>query len=183
MEMKNNNYKDYDTLKLFIKKDKAEDIVQKYQALQWEVVSQKENNKYEDIVDLEFVRPHKIANKDELQLLQVYMEEELNAIGKLDRYKNAKTTAAGLVVGSIGLLMMLFGIWINFSYSTVASLVVSLVMFVCGASCLGVELLFLPKMHKQEKQTYNQQRAEREQKLQTICDKINELGVNHGQDK
>ena len=69
---------EYDELRLYVKKTKKDEIVNHYKVFGWNLVSINENKRYEDIVDLEFKRPHKIKEKDELQLLQVYMEENVN---------------------------------------------------------------------------------------------------------
>ena len=173
--MKNKNYHDYDTLKLFAKKEKVEEIISRYQLLKWEIVGQQQNKSYEDIVDLEFIRPHKIKNKDELQLLQVYMEEELNNFAKKESKKHSKSTIAGLSVGLFGISLMSLGIWINFAYSTIASLIFSLIFFMIGTAFLATEMFFLPKMIKQEKQIFLKDKKEHKNKMEILCDAIHNL--------
>ncbi len=173
--MEKKDYHNNDSLKLFVKKEKAQDIIDKYQLLKWQLVTQKENNRYEDIVDLEFTRPHKVANKDKLQLLQVYMEEELNSFAKLESKKHSKSTIAGLIVGLFGLALMTLGVLINFGYSTVTSFVFSLIFFIIGSAFIGAEIFFLPKIVRTEKQTFLENKTQHKQRLQQICDCIIQL--------
>ncbi len=170
--MDKHDYHNYDSLKLFVKKEKAKDIIDKYQLLKWQLVTQNENDRYEDIVDLEFTRPHKIANKDKLQLLQVYLEEELNSFAKVESKKHSKSTIAGLIVGLFGLALMTLGVLINFGYSTVTSFVFSLIFFIIGSAFIGAEIFFLPKMVRTEKLTFLENKTKHEQNLQKICDCI-----------
>ena len=65
------DYENYDTLNLYVKKIKAEEIKERYKNFGWILFNEQENATYEDILDLTFTRPHKIENKDELQLMQV----------------------------------------------------------------------------------------------------------------
>ena len=76
----------FDTLNLFVKKIKRQDVVDTYTSLGWKLLTEKENDRYEDIIDLTFLRPHKIQNKDQLQLMQVYTEDNLNEIAKLEKF-------------------------------------------------------------------------------------------------
>ena len=62
MEKQIDNYKDFDKLSLYVKKYKAEEIIKHYKNFNWKLVSESENKKYEDIVDLTFIRKHKIEN-------------------------------------------------------------------------------------------------------------------------
>ena len=50
--MKTNNYNEYDKLVLYVKKDKAKEIIGRYVLFGWEVESQEENSRYEDILDI-----------------------------------------------------------------------------------------------------------------------------------
>ena len=111
--MKIDNYKEYDTLTLYVKKNKSTGIIKHYKIFGWELVEEADNNMYADLVDLTFIRSHKIKNKDELQLQQVYMEETLNKLGKLDKFKHAKSASVGLSVGTIILAFIVFAVIIN----------------------------------------------------------------------
>lgn len=169
--MKNNDYKNFDTLTLYVKRNKVEDIIEHYKVFGWELSEQSENAKYEDIVDLTFTRPHKIENKDEIQLRQVYMEEHLNELGKLERHKHAKTTAIGLCVGVLSLILLALGVWECISnYLTLGLVTIGL-----GLIILTLELIFLPKLYKREIRTYDKKKTELENQVDEICEKVKTL--------
>ena len=104
------NYNEFDTLEIYAKKDKSKHVKACYQSFAWSVVEEKENDRYGDTIDLTFQRPHKLKNKDELQLMQVYMEDSLNKYGSLERQKHAKSTICGITFGLLSLLVLIVGI-------------------------------------------------------------------------
>lgn len=75
----------YDSLYVTLRQDKAEDCLRYYRTLGWEVVSREDHRVYYNLINISLRRPHKIENKDELQLLQVYLDTSLNTIGRLER--------------------------------------------------------------------------------------------------
>lgn len=153
--MKTNDYKNYDTLTLYVKKEKQQEIAQYYFSFGWELAVQGENKRYEDINDFTFVRLHKIKNKDELQLLQVYMEEDINQLAKLDKQKYAKSTALGLCLGIFGFLSMSLGLlfFLNFLPQ---SLLGGLIFSVLGIGLIVLMIVLLPRLIKKEKEIYSQ---------------------------
>ena len=168
--MKTDNYNEYDKLKLYVKKKKSNEIIKNYDAFQWKLIERAENVIYEDIEDLTFVRKHKIENKDELQLLQVYMEERLNEAGKLERNKYSKTTSFGLCFGIIGALLILLGTLccINvFNFMPMAGGITCISMGVI----LIIGLVFLPKIIKREKTDYSLNIKEINEQVEEICNK------------
>lgn len=164
--------REYDTLTLYAKKNKVEEVVENYKIFGWELVNETENDRYEDILDLSFVRPHKIKNKDELQLRQVYMEDRLNSLGKLEKHKNSKTTAFGLCLGTIFLALIVCGLYLIISSSSLAW---GIVLTAVGVILLIFELIFLPKLHKKEKLDYETKTLGLKQELKEILDSAKQL--------
>ena len=97
----------YDNLTLYVKKNKVEEIVQHYEIFGWQLVKSVENDRYEDLVDLTFVRPHKIENKDDLQLYQVFMEEKLNEAAKAQRRRHIWSTLFAFNASLIGFVLII----------------------------------------------------------------------------
>ena len=131
--MKINDYINYDSLKLYVKKNKSKEIIEHYKLFGWEVLEEFENKKYEDILDLTFCRPHKIKNKDELQLLQVYMEERLNEQAKIEKHKHSKTTSIGLCLGVIGVGLITLGLLACLKVIMFVSLIGGILLAVSGS--------------------------------------------------
>lgn len=172
--MKTNDYKNFDKITLFVKSHKVEQIIEYYKILGWTLVEQTSNKNYGDLTDLVFCRPHKIENKDELQLLQVYLEDRLNAQGKIEKEKHSKTLGFGLCFGTLGFLFLLFGILICLKILNVGLAFgisfcsLAFVLFVSGS-------IFLPKLFKKEKIIFAKLQTKINQDLQNICQRINNL--------
>lgn len=158
----------FDTLNLFVKKIKRQDVIDTYTSLGWKLLTEKENDRYEDIIDLTFLRPHKIQNKDQLQLMQVYTEDNLNEIAKLERNKHSKTTGLGLFFGSIALMLLCGGIYFIIKSQ---SLLLSISMLVVGTGLSVLQIIFLPKLFKKENLTFNSKVSALNSQIQDICNK------------
>ena len=170
--MKTNNYNEYDKLVLYVKKDKVESIVKHYILFGWCVESQEDNDRYEDIVDITFYRPHKIENKDELQLLQVHMEERINKLAEIDKHKNSLTTALGLCLGTFIITLMTFGFLGVANVLEKISLLWILVLFATSLVLIVIEVLFLPKIYKQEIKKHKFDHDKIEAEINEVCDRV-----------
>lgn len=164
-----------DSLKIFAKKGKCADIVEKYNCFGWKLSEKSENDRYEDIVDLTFARPHKIENKDELQLFQVYMEDDLNAIAKLERNKHAMATAFGLFFFPVALILIGFGILFCLNILPVLGLIGGICFCAVGVIIAAVAGILLPKIIKKEKTKFEQSHGKLNKQLEGICEKAKGL--------
>ena len=104
------DHKNYDYLTITAKVEREAEIIASYATLGWETVSVSEDKKFFDLDVIEFRRPHKIENKDRLQLLQVKLETLLNKYGVLRHKRKAKSAAFGLVGGIFGCIALAAGI-------------------------------------------------------------------------
>lgn len=173
--MRTDDYNNYDVLNLYVKRNKLENIINKYTIFGWELEKQEDNKEYEDIVELTFVRFHKIKNKDELQLLQVYMEERLNKVGQLERNKNAKTTSLAFIFGVIGLVMIVFGILdLIFNFFSV-SIAGDIIFLSIGAILELTGILVIPKIYKKEKFDFDSKISVLELEIENICERVKVL--------
>ena len=172
--MKTNNYNEYDKIVLYVKKDKAKEIIERYVLFGWEVESQEENSRYEDILDVTLSRPHKIQNKDELQLLQVNMEERLNKRAKIDKHKNSLTTSVGLCLGSVILILMVI-LALSLSQILVNGLVEKILIGVISVGLIVLEGLILPKIYKYESKKYKTDCGIVDKEIEDICERVKAL--------
>lgn len=167
---------EYDELNLYAKKDKSAEIIENYKNFNWTLENEVENDKYEDLSDLTFSRPHKIKNKDELQLLQVYMEENLNLIGKLEKYKHARSQAFGLCLGGLIIALLSLAVWYFVSFSNITYYFVSAcVMCSISLICIILMIIFLPKIIKKENKRYIEIHKKLEDEVSEICSKAKNL--------
>lgn len=130
------NYKNFDRLDIYAKKDKKRRIIQCYQSFSWKLVHRQESKRYADTEELTFIRPHKIKNKDFLQYNQIEMENILNDIGKLGKNKHARSTIFGLCFGLLFAGILALGIFLILSHASTLNLAF-------GISCIGLSSIFL----------------------------------------
>ena len=167
-----------DSLTIYVKKSKSNEIKENYSLFGWQVVSEAENRRYEDILDITFSRPHKISHKDELQLYQVYMEERINHQVKLERNQRSKTTAFGLCFGVFGVALFVMGILSCCGVVSMFGVIPSLVMSVLGIAVLIVGGIFVPKILKKEKSIFEINNKKINQEINVIKNKV--LSLNGG---
>lgn len=166
------DYHNYDKLTLYVKDDREKNLIRIYKGLGYTLISSTPNKKYNNIVDLTFIRPHKIENKDKLQYLQVDLEIELNNIGKLEKNKHSKSMALGLTIGVFSLFIIFVGIYLLLGASILISKIGFLIMIIIGLLSLASELIFLPKLIKKENRDFEVKNKEANHRLEKIFDKI-----------
>ncbi len=168
--MKTKTINSTDKLTLYVKKIKAQSVIEHYQTFGWQLVNEEENSRYEDIVDLSFERAHNISNKDELQLLQIYMENDLNSLAKLENNKHPKTTAFGLFFGVIGLALVVFAALHGFKILNDLSLWICITMASIGCVMLLLTAIFIPKLYKKETLIFEEKSKQYQNNLKNICE-------------
>lgn len=166
------DYHNYDKLTLFVKDDREENLIRIYKGLGYDLVSSVPNKRYNNIIDLTFVRSHKIKNKDKLQYLQVGLEIELNNIGRLEKNRHAKSMSVGLTIGAIAIMMIALGVYFILGAGLTSSKIGNLVMIVLGLLILGSELIILPKIIKKENENFEVKNKETNVKLEKIFEQI-----------
>ena len=169
--MMKNNYRDNDSLTLYVKKNKSEEIISYYNFFGWELVVQDDNSRYEDLIDLTFTRPHKMKNKDELQLQQIYMEEALNKMGKLERHKHSRITAFGLCLGVLSLISIFLGVYCGLKLKSLWGIIGGMLFAVIGVVAVVIEAFIFPKMYKRIDELYEIKHKDLELELRTICER------------
>ena len=164
--------KDYDVLTLYVNKTKTEEVIEHYKIFCWDLVKETENERFEDVVDLTFQRRHNIENKDELQLLQVYMEDNLNSVAKLERNKHLKSIIFELTFGPIGLALITLGLLFCFHILPVLGLIGGIVLAVLGLVCEVLIAIFVPLMVKKERNCFDEKREQKGQDLEALFDRV-----------
>ena len=138
-------------------------------------MEEKENKRYEDIVDLTFARPHKIKNKDELQLQQIYMEEKLNAIGKLERTKHVKTTSFGVSFGVITLAIFILGLLVAIKVNSIWGIIAGCMIAFVGLALILFETRLLIKVYSRERIVFDKKYEELKQGIIAILQTVKQL--------
>ncbi len=165
------DYNKYDILDIYAKNEKVETITECYESFCWELIEKNENKKYADTMELTFIRPHKIPQKDYLLYTQIEMENTLNAIGKLERTKYAKSTTVSLICGLLSLLLIIVGGKLFTS---------SFVVF--GSICIAVGLIgcvlttmLAINLHKIDDERFKSEHLRLMQTLKDISQNVNKV--------
>lgn len=179
--MAENKYSD--KLEIFVKKNKVDAIVDSYKLLGWVEEKRIDNDYYDDIVDISFTRPHNIQNKDELQLLQVYMEDKINAVAKLEKHRYSLITTLALTYGFLSLAMIVLGILCCFHIFDYVGIIFGTILFVVATFLIVFGIVTLPKLHKREKAKFESRHKLLMKEIFTIAKQASKLsGVDYGQD-
>lgn len=128
------DYRTQDCLHTAIRTDRADEMVARYRAFGWEESERKDDDRYDDIVRITFVRPHRLPEKDRLQLLQVRMEKRLNEAAALKKNAHAVSVSAGLSAGLASAAAVAGGVLLAVYFSAPAVLAAGIVLALAGAA-------------------------------------------------
>lgn len=172
------DYNKYDILDIYAKENKVETITECYESFCWELIEKNENRKYADTMELTFIRPHKLPQKDYLLYTQIEMENTLNAIGKLERTRYAKSTTISLICGLFSILLIILG----GKFFSPKFLVVSIICMAIGIIGCILTTLMAIKLHKLDDERFNSEHLRLTQTLKDIREMVNKV-VNDNANK
>ncbi len=108
------DHNNYDYLAVSVKSDQLSRILHCYRALGWTEIKTEEDRQYYDMNYVRLRRPHRIANKDRLQYLQVRMENSINSLVAITNRAHIKSngiaaagTLATLAIAALGLWLVI----------------------------------------------------------------------------
>ncbi len=160
---------EYDHIYVTVRRDKLKELKFCYEQFGWEEVECQEHTVYENLLDMTFRRPHKIADKDELQLLQVHLEEALNAVGKYENAPKIRTKAFASCLGVLAFLLIAIGLPLGIVPVTIAYKVIGYCMAAVGIIIVPLLCVFSVKLWKYEKVTYERRLKIARDLVITIC--------------
>lgn len=170
--MKEIDFKKYDRIDVYAKKERVDIIIKCYQAFYWELYEQCDNPLYADTDNLTFIRPHKIENKDELQYSQIEMENTLNSIGKLEKYKHSKSTVLGLCFGLLSALLLAMAIVFSVNNPLHLGVVLCILSWTAFTTCATATAIITTKKFAWENKFFEIKNEELKQKLFEICKNV-----------
>ena len=103
--MKERNYEEFDYLRIQVKDEFFDKVINSYSVFGWEVYEINESKSFFETKDVTLARKHYLKEKDKLQLYQVYMENAYSNLNKVQKNKYATSTVVGLTVGLIALAL------------------------------------------------------------------------------
>ncbi|MCD7728916.1 MAG: hypothetical protein LUI60_03290 [Clostridia bacterium] len=125
------DYMTQDSLAVAIK-EPAQDLETWYGAFGWTLTEKHADNVYSDVIHMNFTRPHKIENKDRLQLLQVRMEILLNMVSRADRKVRASVGVLSAFLFLLGAAILLCGTLLVVRFNDIFYIVCGIVIAVAG---------------------------------------------------
>ena len=138
------NYHDYDKMEIAVKTAKEKRLIEDYALFGFKLIDRYADKVYSDVAHLTFIRPHKIPNKDKLQLLQIYYENYINDESELEKNKRTKsgTFAASALLS--GLILLCLGVIFIFA----TPIVINVIGYILSALSVTVVVLMLVKIKK-----------------------------------
>ena len=124
------DYNNYDYLAVSVKSDQLNRILHCYRALGWTEVKTVDDREYYNMKYVRLRRPHKIANKDRLQYLQVRMEGAINSLVEMVNRAHLKSNAAAGGLGLLAAGLIALAVWLVIYFTSAIR--------VLGWVCLGV---------------------------------------------
>lgn len=167
--MKNNL--DYDYLNVVVKKDKIDDIIEKYESFGWVKIETKQHPQYENLIDVEFSRPHKIKHKDALQFLQVNMEVNVINQGRIEKTKHSKSLIMSITLCIISLACFVNSVLAWLYMRPLNKIIVGSLFVVAGLACLILVPILLRKLLKKENLQYEEKSKEYTSTINDIINK------------
>lgn len=172
-------FEDYDFLTVYVKSNAVNKIISYYKLFRWELKNQERNKKFKNVENLTFFRPHKIENKDELQILQVDMEFEISKIERNDKYKYSKSTCVGLSIGFAGLLLFIIGLSLIISEnSSVGIIILGAIIGIVGVVLFALASYTATKMQRKERIKFIRGKRESRNNILHICEEAYKLMEN-----
>ncbi|MBE7075976.1 MAG: hypothetical protein E7375_02800 [Clostridiales bacterium] len=169
------NHKEFDYQTIVIKKENVEEIVKDYECFGWSVLNSSQHPYYENLLEVEFFRPHFIKNKDSLQYMQVNMENEINEKGRLNRRKHLKSLCVGISLGLLASMLICSAV-LSFLFMTFVNGVVFACLFVLLAIATIVLLpIFISKIIKKEKTEFEEKNKIYNDAIEEYCKKARSL--------
>ncbi len=143
--MQERDYKNYDYIDVLVKKQNQQEIIDAYSSFLWENIGNKEDTRYNDVVNLSFKRDIKVLNKDRLAFLQVCYESALNKKAEIKSKKHSKSIALICNLAFFSLAgLFLVGVFIYFFKSLLSIILASIV----GLFIFALDIIAVKKIKK-----------------------------------
>ena len=176
------DYHNFDKLEVMAKTAKEKDLVNHYALFGWEEVNKTDDKRYFDLTHITFIRPHKIANKDRLQLLQIYYENYMNELYDCEKNKYIRSTIFVISTVIIGLILMAIGI-ITLLASPILAKILGGVFIVTSIVLTVCSFIKLKKVKRNEKNSFKEKYSDLQNKIDCVLqDAVNFVGGENAEE-
>ena len=143
-----------DHLAVSVKSGLAEEIKNAYRVFGWRLEDEHADKRYNDLVHMKFVRDHKIAGKDRLQLLQVRFDVAINFMGKAGGRIGKRALGAGLTLALFGIACVICGALLLANFTAKLFVACGVALISAGAAAFILCALSARLLYAQDKRTY-----------------------------
>ena len=173
--MQERDYQNFDYLDIIVKTENEQEIVNAYSTFLWEKIDKKEDKRYKDVVHLSFRRPHKIKNKDRLQLLEVYYQRAINDRAQINIKKHSKSKGRFFrtILFSVTFLLGV-GVFIYLS-KTLLSLILGIIFASIILGCVKFFAVKIRKIYIKENNVYLEKLKQIEDEIAFILSEVYSL--------
>lgn len=169
--MDRDNY-EYDYVAITVKSSVEKEVLDGYACFKWEVQERKERK---DSVDLVLRRPHRIENKDRLQLLQVNMEKATENLIKYKQYKFTVIKAVAFYFALLGILAIISGLSLAASGGNALLISTGTVIAMSGLAALVISGVFLRRTAAKDRALAVARLKEAAQEIKKACGEAERL--------
>lgn len=162
------DYNNFDYLSVSVKSAELDKVLNCYRTLGWNEIARGEDDKYEDMKYISFSRPHKIANKDRLQYLQVRMESAINGIASSFFHRHKRSIALTTVFVTCGLIFIALGLWLMLGVGGDAGAICGIILTAFGGTLVLAIIYPLTFVHFKE----NKEVKQRIEELLILLDEL-----------
>ena len=144
------DYHSFDKMEIAVKTNKEKRLIKDYALFGFTVVDRYADKIYSDVAHVTFTRPHKIPNKDKLQLMQIYYENYINDESELEKNKHTKSgtfAASAFLSGQMKITVdgKMF-VLVIFIFAT--PIIINVIGYVLAALSVAVVVLMLTRIRK-----------------------------------
>ncbi len=171
---------EYDYLDAYINEDYFDGVVASYGSFGWKKETEGESKVFSNSKAITFSRKREIKNKDKLQLLQVYMEEEYAAIAKLSRERYKISMVYGFAIGLISAAIIACFLCVGLTCGELFLQIICGAIVVLGAVVIGTMLYGLSVLKKIEDKKFNEAAEKKRLNIICICKEARQLLEDFG---
>lgn len=162
----------YDYVALTFNKAVETEILESYGCFKWEVQERAERK---ENVDLVLRRPHDIANKDRLQLLQVNMEKATENLIKYRQYKFSVVKVAAFYFAILGVAAILAGLSLAATGGNAPLIALGTVIAMAGLAAFAASCVFVRKAQRRDRVRAVARLKDAVQEIKAACEEAEKL--------
>ncbi len=162
-------FSQFDNFYVTVKSDRVKEVCKMYASLGWKLIENSPHSRYFNERNLTFSRPHVVEHRDELHLLQVYLDGAIDKIGKLQSNPCPVTTALMVSVGLACLFLIVCGALLSVFWQS-TYFITGIVYSSLGGALLILHGVLFIKIYAREKTKSQLKILELSDRLNSICE-------------